>query len=191
MKRIEESTTRRSREIWSPVPNLELLYEVSNRGRVRNRKHIMSQYTTYDGYKYVIFCVEGKRSKLRVHRLVAQSFIENDDPENKIHVDHIDTKKENNDYRNLKWVSVKENLNNLKTKANLSKCKTGKKHPLAKKIIQYSLDGKRIKSWGSSKEIHDSLGFCRKTIGRACTGRLQTAYKYKWKYGTERASVTS
>lgn len=47
---------------------------------------------------------------ISVHRLVAETFIEN--ISNKRFVDHIDRDKSNNDVTNLRWVTAQENLNN-------------------------------------------------------------------------------
>lgn len=45
-----------------------------------------------------------------IHRMVARAFVPNDDPENKICVDHIDGNKHNNHYTNLEWVTRSENM---------------------------------------------------------------------------------
>ena len=45
-----------------------------------------------------------------IHRLVAETFLENDDPENKTVVMHLDNDTMNNHVSNLKWGTQSENL---------------------------------------------------------------------------------
>lgn len=56
------------------------------------------------GYRYIF--LNGK-VKL-IHRILAELFIPNDDPEKK-YVDHIDSNRLNNQLTNLRWVTMKEN----------------------------------------------------------------------------------
>lgn len=65
-------------------------------------KHVME---TNKGY---IATYIGKR-EIFVHRLVAQAFIPNPDPEHKTQVNHIDGNKHNNHVSNLEWVTPLEN----------------------------------------------------------------------------------
>jgi hypothetical protein len=57
------------------------------------------------GYMYVNLGTNKKA--FRLHRLIAQSFLEN--PENKNHVAHIDGNRLNNRVENLRWSTAKEN----------------------------------------------------------------------------------
>lgn len=62
------------------------------------------------GYrKYSITFDDGTHKEMMGHRLVALAFIENDDPENKTFVNHIDGDKLNNNVNNLEWVTPSEN----------------------------------------------------------------------------------
>ena len=98
------------KERWLPVKGYEGLYEVSNKGRVRNRrKRILKQYP--DGYKllYLKVCLYeyGEVKNKRVHRLVAEAFIPN--PEFKAEVNHEDVNPKNNKVDNLEWCTRQEN----------------------------------------------------------------------------------
>lgn len=61
-----------------------------------------------DGYRTVMFRVDGKVIHKDVHRLIAENFIPN--PEKKPEVNHIDGNKLNNKIDNLEWVTRIENL---------------------------------------------------------------------------------
>lgn len=98
------------------------LYEISNTGLVKHKRlsRILQGYSI-NGYRSVSLTTEtGNKLYRLVHRLVAETFIENDDP-TKIYVDHIDTDIVNNHVSNLRWVTPKENMNNSITKQNISK----------------------------------------------------------------------
>lgn len=106
------------KEIWIPIPNWEDLYEVSNKGNVRNKK--TKKLRTLDmnncGY-YRITLYNGIRERFFIHRLVATVFIDTDDYTKQ--VNHIDGNKANNSIDNLEWVTQSENeihaiKNNLK-----------------------------------------------------------------------------
>lgn len=122
-------------EIWKPVLGYEGYYEVSNYGRVKRletrvnsnrggravREKILKQITTKFGYLTVHLCVENKRDKKKIHRLVAEAFIPN--PDNLPCVNHKDENKSNNfvfvkpdgtidpEKSNLEWCSVEYNNN--------------------------------------------------------------------------------
>ena len=110
-------------EIWKEVVGYEGLYQVSNLGRVKalpkdawngkghfkTKERILKVFLQKD-YERVHLHKDGKCSNKRVHRLVAEAFIDN--PENKPYVDHINTIRNDNRVDNLRWVTHKENMNN-------------------------------------------------------------------------------
>ena len=80
-------------EIWEDIKGYEGLYQVSNLGNVRslnyNRQKIIKQLRPYKnirGYWVVSLFKNNKQKTKMVHRLVAESFIEN--IENNIIVNH-------------------------------------------------------------------------------------------------------
>lgn len=95
-------------ERWSPIPNTH--YSISSEGRVRNNEtnKIKSMDATSDGYHKVDLYSNGKRTSVRVHRLVAEAFIPN--PNKLPQINHIDGNKENNNVKNLEWVNNSQNM---------------------------------------------------------------------------------
>lgn len=91
---------------FKQIPNLSN-YEINENGIIRNIKtgNIIKSRIDIDGYEIVTLNNKPKR----VHRLLAVTFIENDDPINKIHVDHIDANRSNNSLSNLQWITRKDN----------------------------------------------------------------------------------
>ena len=99
------------------VPGFEIYsdYEVSTFGNIRKHpigKDFKNMKLTKDknGYLRVGLTANGKRKKFSLNRIVAAAFCENDNPEVKTQVNHCShTDKTDNFYRNLEWVSPKEN----------------------------------------------------------------------------------
>ena len=172
------------REIWKDIKNYEKLYQISNLGNVRriDRKTIrmLKQYKNKNtNYKQVILSNENKQKLKLVHRLVAETFIEN--KENKRCVNHIDGNKENNKVDNLEWCTYSENTNHS-YKNQLQKKLYGKDNKLSKKIIQYDLEGNMIKVWSALREVQRELGITNGNISSCCNGHSKTAGGYIWKY---------
>ena len=98
-------------EEWKEIPGYEGLYEVSNKGNVRNvrRNKLLRLSKTNNRYIRVSLCKNGIKTGLTVHRLVAEAFIEN--PDNLPEVNHKDEDKTNNRVENLEWCDHKYNMN--------------------------------------------------------------------------------
>ena len=88
-------------------------YEVSDLGNVRNAKtkKILKQRDNGHGYLFVDLWKNGDGKQMYIHRLVCLMFVENDDPEHKIQVNHINEDKSNNTVENLEWCTASYNTN--------------------------------------------------------------------------------
>lgn len=110
-------------EIWRDAKGFEGFYEVSSLGRVRAKarvvkikdfnRHLAGKVRAAKddthGYLIVDLYKDGKRSKVKVHRLVLESFLPVDGCEH-LDVNHKDGNKKNNALENLEWCTRRENL---------------------------------------------------------------------------------
>lgn len=161
-------------EIWRDICDYEGLYEISNKGNVKNKKtnRILKPSKKKNGYLYVQLTKNKVGSFKRINRLVAQEFIKK--IEGKEYVNHKDGNKFNNNADNLEWVTASENtkhafLNNLI------------KHYKVP-VIQYDLNMNYIKKWRSIRQASKELGICESNISMCCRGQYRKAGGYIWKY---------
>jgi len=85
-------------------------YEISKSGVIRKKsnKYIKSQYVSDRGYYMVTLTKNKKQYPVRVHRILAKSFIDRVD--GKDIVNHKDGDKLNNTLENLEWCTQAENI---------------------------------------------------------------------------------
>lgn len=97
-----------SLEIFKDIDGYEG-YQITSWGRVFNRKtgKFVLQEINAKGYLRVDLYNEQGKKHMKVHRLVAQAFLDN--PDGKPQVNHKDGNKQNNSITNLEWVTNKEN----------------------------------------------------------------------------------
>ena len=192
-------------EIWKQINGYEGLYEVSNLGNVRSvERRVWSRgfYITLKGkpkkqvidkrgYCIVFLSKDGKEKTHRVHRLVANAFIQN--PYNKPEIDHINTNKQDNRADNLKWVTPKENSENvishkkqidawddeLKRKMIESRRSNGSKNaPI--KVYQYTLEGEFVAEYPTIKDAKKAL-LTNNNIGKAVDREDKSSCGYLWR----------
>lgn len=182
-------------ELWKPIKDYETLYLISNFGRVKSLDKIVPCRNGYrtvkekilvpsrsgnirsDGSYYlkVMLTKNNKSTNKYIHRLVAETFLEN--PNNYLEINHIDENKQNNKYDNLEWCNRKQNNNHSQITQKLNDNKK-------LKVIQLSLNDEIIKIWDGVREASRGLGMkTHKHIISCCNGKANTCYGYKWEYG--------
>lgn len=156
-------------EIWKDIKSYEGLYKVSNLGRVKSlnygrtgKEQILSLVLQNSGYLQVGLCKNGKVKKFKVHRLVAQAFIDNSD--NLPQVNHIDQNKLNNQAINLEWCDNQYNT----------------RYSFAKKIGSFK-DGKLIKVYEAIQDVKTG-GFNVGNVWSALNGRYKSSGGFQWNY---------
>lgn len=186
-------------EIWKDIKDYEGLYQISNFGRVKNKRgHILKPKYQF-GYCFVnLISSDKKRKRKPIHRLVATAFIPN--PNNKPCVDHIDTVRDNNIVSNLRWCTYKENMNNVITKERVQKSVIEvMAKPKNRLKISDSLKGKSKKNYRTmshkkvicieTKIIYKSIEEAalavnkkKSSISMACRYPSYLCGGYHWKY---------
>lgn len=154
-------------EKWRPVPNYEGVYWVSNMGRVKSTKTILSQYTK-GIYCTVGLYKEGKGRTVNVHSLVAGAFLGT--VRKGYCVNHIDGDPKNNRLSNLEIVTYGENLRHAYIICRRSK--SGERHH-ANKIGNDELRKiRKLLSLGATQEsIGKMFGIHQSTVSDIKTGR--------------------
>jgi hypothetical protein len=149
-------------------------YSVSTEGEVKKdtTNYFLSQSIQQD-YKFVSLLINGQVKRMRVHRLVAMTFIPN--PENKPYVNHINGDKGDNNVENLEWVTPSENtIHAVKT----GLMSNGRKRP----VIQYNLNGEKMATFESASEAARQTGGSQSKITMCCRRQRESANDYQWRY---------
>lgn len=203
------------KEVWKDVQGYEGIYEISNFGRVKSvartkkcgdmtlhyKERIKSINKNAYGYPCVTLCKNGKSTARPIHILVATAFIDN--PENKPHVDHINTDKSDYRIENLRWCTVKENANNVLTRKHCRE-NTYSKENLEKRIItrkngstktrpitvyQYTKNGELVMEYESSRHASRVTGIHSTLIRKVAKNEYGFAGGFFWSYKKDVNSI--
>ena len=171
-------------------------YKVSNLGRIlslnyRNtgKPELMNPVEMPNGYLRVGLRKNKKTKRCYVHRLIAETFLENLD--NLPEVNHKDEDKTNNfvflnedgtvnkEKSNLEWKTPKENSNHGTRNERIAKANTNGIR--SKKVLQLSLSGELIREWESTNECGRN-GFNQSAVAKCCRGEQKTHKGFRFMY---------
>ena len=175
-------------EVWKDIPKYKGYYQASNLGNIRSVPRVLSTKQMYKGhvlkpkvgiydYRIVNISINGKLKTEKVHRLIAQTFIEN--PSGYKNVNHIDEDKSNNRSDNLEWCTTAYN-NKYGTRLKRVSDKT--KHRNCVKVFQFNMDGTFIRSYFSQNEAQRITGIKQGAISNNAIGNSKSAGGYIWKF---------
>ena len=182
-------------EIWKPIKDYEGWYEASTLGRIRSVKrtftdkkgrvrtfeeHILSPAkTSQKGYLGVMLCKKGEYKTKKVHRLVAETFIEN--PHNLPEVNHKDENTQNNAVDNLEWATTKYNSQYGTRPKRISE--KNRKPRQKYTVYQLDLEDNVVAVFDSVRQASKQTGICYDSIRRCGLNELyyNTAGGFKWK----------
>lgn len=112
-----------TKETWRNAYNSNGTYAISSIGRMKRLEHsvldkrgvvqlfkerLLKPCKTNHGYFSYTISVNGNVFRMLAHRFVAIAFIPN--PDNKPHINHIDSNRQNNKVENLEWCTHSENM---------------------------------------------------------------------------------
>ena len=97
-------------ENWKDVSDFPN-YEVSPTKGIRNKatkKFVKGR--NWIGYPKVTLMRDGKKHERRIHKIVAEHFVKNDNPNTKVIVNHKDSNRSNFKASNLEWMTQQDNM---------------------------------------------------------------------------------
>lgn len=174
-------------EEWRDIKGYEGVYQVSNLGNVKSLDRVMhtknngirkvkgkvlKPHVETLGYLSVALAMNGTRVFARIHRLVAEAFISNE--QKKSEVNHKDGNKSNNTVSNLEYATHSENMQHA-VRSGLKK----RAYPV--EMIDRTT-GEVLRTFQSIHSASQYLGkSSMNNIWSCATGKTKHAYGYKWR----------
>lgn len=151
-----------------------------------NNLFLLKKQFLSNGYLYCGILYKGKKhlTSKRVHRLVALTYLPNNDPK-KVVVGHKNNIKTDNRVENLYWTTVQENTQKA-YEDNLMNNKKSWEDNQSIPVCQFDIEGTLIDTFGSIGEASrktkmTKTGILHQCLHR-CTTRPRKGYYYRFKF---------
>lgn len=188
--------------MWKVIPNTKGNYSANDEtGEIKSNDRlgtdgrklkgkILRPCMQNSGYLVVDLMVNGQRLKKLVHRLIAETFIDNYDEE--LDVNHIDCDKTNNAASNLECITRAENLEHARLHGLVvpsekqihqrTIIKDISRTLQAKAIAMFDKQGRLLETFEALADVNRKYGFDVSAISRAARGLQNTSYGYCWRW---------
>lgn len=173
-------------EEFKDIKGYEGIYQCSNFGNILSLNYhntgkpkLLKLSISKYGYYKVILCKHNITKSYLVHRIVAETFIPND---NQLPIiNHKDENTLNNNVNNLEWCDYKYNVNygNRNYKVKIGNIKT-KREKYSKAVGCYK-DNNLIKKYNTMIDVEKD-GFIATLVCKVCRGKRKSHKGYIWKY---------
>lgn len=144
-------------------------YKINEDGVILDKNNFVLCQGNHGDYKVIgLKADSGERHQYFTHRLVAMTFLINDNPEHNI-VNHLDEDKSNPNVKNLQWTTHTENV----------------KYSIGKKVNQICLKtGEILNTYKSVSDANVAIGKPKtnQCIYDTCNGRQNTSAEFGWEY---------
>lgn len=164
-------------EEWREVLGFDILFEISNAGRIRTRYSEKEGYIeewlliqprfNASGYLCINIRQQKRQRTILVHRLVAEAFLEN--PHHLPEINHKDEDKTNNAAENLEWCTHEYNC-----RYGTRNERSARKNRKAVKCIETGV------VYSSAEEAANQYGLCKTAILNCIKGRSKTSGGLTW-----------
>lgn len=175
-------------EIWKDIKGYEGIYELRNDGLLhsfpRNTTNGGYTYGYYDADGYFVYdlSINGKRKKIRINKLVYETFV-GEIPEG-YDIHHKNGIRDDNRVENLELIHKSDHA---KRHIEEHKEKTLKAiiEKNSKPICQYTLNGEFVAEYESLAEAERQTGIPTSNICFCCKNKRNKAGGYVWRYKEE------
>lgn len=180
-------------EEWREITGTDGMYWVSNKGMVKSRakwrdgnERMLKQHKNNHGYYRVDIRRYGKKTRLFVHRLVAEAFLEKTDGMDV--VNHKDFNPANNSVENLEWTTGYGNYRYSFDRGRFDRTDEWRKHlkKALEKHMGKSVVGVNMQT--GEQVFYNALNDCARDgfqppcVSLCCNGKTSQHAGYIWRF---------